>query len=226
MMQQAPDKTACRTTPAPADTPTTRLMPCFPDSAPTSSAFLTATRPPARTWEVLTCYPGLHALVLHRRGALVLDAWLQMAGALYLAHRALADRHRNPPRRQDWRARVLRPRAWAWWWAKPPKSATAARFTRASRWAAPRSTRAPSATRRWAGTWWWAPARKVLGGFTVGDGAKIGSQRGGDQAGARRRHGGGQPGAHHPGRAPTSSARRPPARWGFQPTASRKTTTR
>ena len=31
--------------------------------------------PAARsTWEVLTCYPGLHALVLHRLRALVLDA--------------------------------------------------------------------------------------------------------------------------------------------------------
>jgi serine O-acetyltransferase len=58
-------------------------------------------RPGARsTWEVLTCYPGLHALVLHRPRALVLEPRLQVAGALHLACRALAHRHRDPPRRK------------------------------------------------------------------------------------------------------------------------------
>ena len=47
--------------------------------------------PAARsTWEVLTCYPGLHALVLHRRAHWCWDARLQVAGAFHLAHLALA----------------------------------------------------------------------------------------------------------------------------------------
>jgi serine O-acetyltransferase len=40
--------------------------------------------PAARsTWEVLTCYPGLHALVLHRRAHWCWTPRLQVAGALY-----------------------------------------------------------------------------------------------------------------------------------------------
>ena len=36
--------------------------------------------PAARsTWEVLTCYPGLHAIVLHRLGALAAGARLALA---------------------------------------------------------------------------------------------------------------------------------------------------
>ena len=42
--------------------------------------------------------------------ALVLAPRPQMAGSLHLALCALVHRHRDPPRRQDWRARVLRPR--------------------------------------------------------------------------------------------------------------------
>ena len=42
--------------------------------------------PAARSsWEALTCYPGLHALVLESR--------VQMAGSLHLAPLALADWH-------------------------------------------------------------------------------------------------------------------------------------
>ena len=47
--------------------------------------------PAARTaWEVLTCYPGLHALVLHRRahwcwnhGFKWLGRWAVLVGAFY-----------------------------------------------------------------------------------------------------------------------------------------------
>ena len=62
------------------------------------------------TWEVLTCYPGLHALVLHRQAALVAAPRLPLAGALRLAPRALLHRHRDPSRREDRPARLHRPR--------------------------------------------------------------------------------------------------------------------
>ena len=58
----------------------------FRACVPTSSASSSATRPRIRAWEVLTLYPGLHAVVLHRR-ALVLDPRAELARRL---HRALA----------------------------------------------------------------------------------------------------------------------------------------
>ena len=56
--------------------------------AKTSPSFSNATPPPAR-WEVLTCYPGLHALVctamvsnrLWRWGFRWLARWLSHSGA-------------------------------------------------------------------------------------------------------------------------------------------------
>ena len=67
--------------------------------------------PAARsTWEVLTCYPGLHAIVLHRQAAWWLAARLPLDGALRLAPRALPHRHRDPSRRDDRPARLHRPR--------------------------------------------------------------------------------------------------------------------
>jgi tRNA/rRNA methyltransferase len=67
--------------------------------------------PAARsTWEVLTCYPGLHALMLHRWA----HAFWRGAGAGWagsLSHiGALPHRHRDPPRRHHRPARVHRPR--------------------------------------------------------------------------------------------------------------------
>ena len=56
---------------------------------------------------------------------------------------------------------------------------------------------------------------QVLGGFTVGDGARVGSNAVVAQAGAGGRDGGRQPGAHHPGRRPTRRARRRPRKMGF-----------
>jgi len=43
---------------------------------------------------VLTCYPGLHALTLHRL-AIPLEQRFPLARALYLARLALADRYRD-----------------------------------------------------------------------------------------------------------------------------------
>ena len=60
---------------------------------------------------------------------------------------------------------------------------------------------------------------QVLGGFTVGDGARVGSERGGRQAGAAGRHRGRQPGAHHRRPRPTRRARRRRRRWASRPTA-------
>ena len=107
---------------------------------------------------------------------------------------------------------------WAWWWARRPRSATAARFTRASRWAVPPFTKAPSGTRRWAAMWWWARARRCWAA----------SQSGTVRASARTRWSS-NPCRPAPRRwatrrassrpKPTSSVKRPPARWVFQPMA-------
>lgn len=52
--------------------------------------------PAARTtWEVLTCYPGIHAVTIYR---LSHGFWVRgflLAGALYLPSRAFIDRDRN-----------------------------------------------------------------------------------------------------------------------------------
>ena len=54
--------------------------------------------PAARSrWEVLTCYPGLHALVLHRRAHWFWTHGLHWARALHLEPGALSHRHRDPP---------------------------------------------------------------------------------------------------------------------------------
>ena len=60
---------------------------------------------------------------------------------------------------------------------------------------------------------------QVLGGFTVGDGARIGSSAVVSEAGATRSHGRRQPGAHPAGRSPTRRARLQRRRWVFRPTA-------
>ncbi len=67
--------------------------------------------PAARsTWEVLTCYPGFHALLLHRLAQLALAGSAALAGALHVAFRALADRHRDPSGRDHRPPLVHRPR--------------------------------------------------------------------------------------------------------------------
>ena len=67
--------------------------------------------PAARSgFEVLTCYPGLHAVVLHRLRCLVLAAGPVLARPLRLAHRALPHRDRDPSGRDRRAARLHRPR--------------------------------------------------------------------------------------------------------------------
>ena len=65
--------------------------------------------PAARTtWEVLTCYPGLHALVWHRTVTNpTVASRLALARALARALGPLADRHRNPSRARPSARRVF-----------------------------------------------------------------------------------------------------------------------
>ena len=67
--------------------------------------------PAARTrWEVLTCYPGLHAIYIHKLAHWFWLHGLRWLGRLHVAPRPLADRHRDPSRREDRLLRVHRPR--------------------------------------------------------------------------------------------------------------------
>ena len=131
--------------------------------------------PAARsTWEVLTCYPGLHAIWMHR-----LAHWFWTHGLRWLGRftshigRWLTGIEIHPGG-DDRPARVHRPRH--------GRGDRRDRRDRRRLHALPRrdagrhlaGTRA-SAIRRWARAWWWARARRCSGGFTVGDGAKVGS---------------------------------------------------
>src|SRR5450759_4187012 len=121
--------------------------------------------PAARSaWEVLTCYPGLHAVLLHRPAH-----WCWVHGFKWLGRfvshnaRFLTGIEIHPGAKIG--ERVFFDPAMG-----VVVAATAAPFTRASRWAAPRSTRASSVTRRWAAMWWSAPGPKcwaVLSWVTV-----------------------------------------------------------
>ena len=58
--------------------------------------------PAARSsWEVLTCYPGIHALIMHRL-ALAMGPSFALAGPLYGAPCPLSYRYRNSPWRHNW----------------------------------------------------------------------------------------------------------------------------
>ena len=58
--------------------------------------------PAARHWfEVITTSPGLHAIWIHRVShALALRP--EMVSSVYRANGAIFDRHRDPPRRENW----------------------------------------------------------------------------------------------------------------------------
>ena len=60
--------------------------------------------------EVLLCYPGVHAVMWHRLSHWLWHARLAPARAVLLAYRPLADRHRDPSRRQARPAAGDRPR--------------------------------------------------------------------------------------------------------------------
>ena len=132
--------------------------------------------PAARTrWEVLTCYPGLHALVWHRAVvAPLLARRAALAGALARALGPLAHRHRDPSRAPRSAGGCSSTTAWASSSAKPRRSATTARSTTGSRWAGRRGTRASAIPTLGTGVVIGAGA-KILGPILVGDGAKIGS---------------------------------------------------
>jgi serine acetyltransferase len=71
--------------------------------------------PAARnTWEVLTCYPGLHALILHRFNHWLWGHGPEVAGAARLQHCALDDGHRDPSRARRSAAASSSTTAWAW----------------------------------------------------------------------------------------------------------------
>ena len=87
--------------------------------------------PAARSaWEVLTCYPGLHALVLHRRAH-----WCRAHGLHWLARfisngaRFLTGIEIHPGATIG--RRVFIDTAWVSWWARRPRSATSAPSTKA-----------------------------------------------------------------------------------------------
>jgi serine O-acetyltransferase len=153
--------------------------------------------PAARsTWEVLTCYPGLHALVLHRRAHWFWQRGWRWAGR-FTSHVARfltgieihpgatigraclhRPRHGRGGRRDGRDRRRLH--------HLPGRDA--------GRHLAHQGCQAPPDAG--AGVIVGANSQ-VLGGFTVGDGARIGSARWSSSR-CRRGHGGGQPGAHHP----------------------------
>jgi hypothetical protein len=87
--------------------------------------------PAARsTWEVLTCYPGLHAIWLHRPAhwcwTMASSGW----GASSRTWRAGSRASRSTPAPRLASA-CSSTTPWAWWWARPPRLATAAPSTRA-----------------------------------------------------------------------------------------------
>jgi len=87
--------------------------------------------PAARTaWEVLTCYPGLHALVLHRRAHWCWNHGFKWLGR-FISHvsRWLTGIEIHPGAKIGQCVFLTMP--WVLSSVKPPKLATAARFTRA-----------------------------------------------------------------------------------------------
>ena len=176
--------------------------------------------PAARsTWEVLTCYPGLHALVLHRRAALVLDARLALARrASSRTSAASSPASRSIPGATIGR-RVFIDHGMGVVVGETAEIGDDCTIyqgvTLGGTSLAKGAKRHPTLGR---GVIVGANSQ-VLGGFTVGDGARVGSNAVVAEAGAAGRHGGRQPGAHHPGRGRRARARRPPRRWASRPTA-------
>jgi len=87
--------------------------------------------PAARsTWEVITCYPGLHAVVLHRPAHWFWNHGLKWLGR-FTSHiaRFLTGIEIHPGAKIGERVFLTMP--WAPWWEKLPKSVMAARFTKA-----------------------------------------------------------------------------------------------
>ena len=87
--------------------------------------------PAARTtWEVLTCYPGLHALVLHRSAHWCWNNGFKWLGR-FISHiaRGLTGIEIHPGAKSA--TVCFLTTRWAWWLARPPRLVMAARFTKA-----------------------------------------------------------------------------------------------
>ena len=180
--------------------------------------------PAARsTWEVLTCYPGLHALVLHR-GA----HWCWRRGCAGWRASSRSSRAGSPASRST-RARDRRPRV-----HRPRHGRRDRRDRRdrrrlhhlpgrdAGRHLADQGRQAPPTLGRNVVV---GAGAKVLGGFTVGDNARIGSN-----AVVIKPVPAGATAVGIPARIiqaeDSASARRWRPRWASPPTASPRTTTR
>ena len=169
--------------------------------------------PAARsTWEVITCYPGLHALVLHRLAHWFWAHGLRWLGRFISQFCALADRHRDPSRARRSADAVFIDHGMGVVIGETAEIGDGCTIYQGVTLGGTSLTKGAKRHPTLGRDVVVGAGAKVLGGFTVGDGASIGSQRGGDQAGAGRRHGGGHPGAHHPGRgrhAARGQVRRP-----------------
>ena len=112
--------------------------------------------------EILTCYPGLHALWFHRLAHALWKREVPVAPRLDLAVRAVSHRHRDPPGSDAGRGSLHRPRGRSGHRRDRRGRARTSPSTRASPWAAPARRRA-SAIPPWATTWSSAPARSSWG---------------------------------------------------------------
>ena len=83
-----------------------------------------ATRPGRPGPRPLLCYPGLHAVWLHRLAHRAVAPAAALAGALRLPYRPLPDRHRDPPGARPSAGACSSTTAWAWSSARRPRSAT------------------------------------------------------------------------------------------------------
>ena len=81
-------------------TPRDRLAPMFSRLRSDIQCILDRDPAARSTWEVLTCYPGLHALLLHRPAHWFWTHGFKWLGRFISHVVALADRHRDPPGRR------------------------------------------------------------------------------------------------------------------------------
>lgn len=175
--------------------------------------------PPAAAGRCSPAIPGLHALVLHRRAHWCWTHGFKWLGR-FISHTSrwltgieihpgakIAPLRVHRPRhgRGDWRNRRNRPRL-----HHLPRRDVAA----------PRCTRAPKRHPTLGSNVIVGAGAKVLGGFTVGDGAKVGSNAVVTKPVLGGRHRRGQPwGASSSRPSPTRGARRRPPKWASLPTA-------
>ena len=176
--------------------------------------------PAARsTWEVLTCYPGLHALVLHRLRALVLDARAALArrASSRTSARFLTGIEIHPGATIG--RRVFIDHGMGVVIGETAEIGDDCTIyqgvtlggTSLAKGAKRHPTLGARRDRR---------RRRAGAGRLHGRRRRARRlERGRAEAGAARRHGGRQPGAHHRKPRPTPRARPRPPRWASRPTA-------